>query len=721
MGIGMNSTRFKILITGFFMLFLCLHMNAQQFATHAVKKGETLESIAKQYRVTPFNILKYNKEIVQGKPLVANTVLVIPMASKSADPNVPVVKSKVTAVVKEDKVVQENPIGFTSYRARRRDTLYGIAKRFNITVEDIKRYNKELYAGNLKKGMNLRIPKFRRVNPEDVAKSEEDFEMYTVKPKETRWSIANSYGITIDELLELNPELSKTNNYLMEGQELKLPKIKGSTVDNQKIQLYNSYVITPKQTFYNLEKQFGVTEEEIKALNPEVKVRGLQEGMIIRLPKKDMAPKEVVNTDKYVFYEVKPQETEFRLTRKLNVTYSELLALNPELSDGLKAGMILKIPKAKAQDLEIKNSLVLDKFSLIDSIQTTNRPNLLFLLPFRTDKIDVTDKELAKQTMANRNDSKYSIGMYTGAMVALDSIKKLGVSVNVKTFDTQLNVDRVKGIMLREKLNDVSAIIGPLDAKSLKEVALAAGQYNVPVIAPIAAESDISLRNVYFTLPTEEVLRNKMIAYVNDHRKEENIVIIADDNNKKTQSLLLEKFPQAKTLNLKDNISLDIEKVKQVVSAKQNWVFLESDNANTIYHVSSVLNSTIKDTVKIKMFTTNRNKAFENDVISNSHLSNLGFTFPSIEKEIGANSFVKMYRRKYGIEPDRYATRGFDITFDILLKLAYKNDLFEAGKKIGETSYSANKFNYLKDASSGYYNQSAYIMSYNKMMIVEAE
>jgi ABC-type branched-subunit amino acid transport system substrate-binding protein len=297
----------------------------------------------------------------------------------------------------------------------------------------------------------------------------------------------------------------------------------------------------------------------------------------------------------------------------------------------------------------------------------------------------------------------------------------LGVSVKVRTFDTQLNATRAKDIMLRENLNNISAIIGPLDSKSLKEVALAAGQYDVPVIAPIASNSDISLRNVYFTIPSDEVLRSKMIAYVDENRTEENMVIIADENNKGTQRLLLEKFPKAKILNLKNNISLDIEKVKQIVSAKQNWVFLESDNANTIYHVSSVLNSTISDTVKVKMFTTNRNKAFENDVISSSHLSNLGFTYPSVEKELGSNSFVKMYRRKYGMEPDRYAVRGFDITFDILLKLAYKNNLFEAGKNIGETSYTANKFNYTKQASSGYYNQSAYIVSYDKMMIVEAE
>ncbi|MDX1327826.1 MAG: LysM domain-containing protein, partial [Arenibacter sp.] len=42
---------------------------AQKFTTHSVKKGETLESIAKQYKVSELGILKYNKEVKKGQPI----------------------------------------------------------------------------------------------------------------------------------------------------------------------------------------------------------------------------------------------------------------------------------------------------------------------------------------------------------------------------------------------------------------------------------------------------------------------------------------------------------------------------------------------------------------------------------------------------------------------------------------------------------------------------
>jgi hypothetical protein len=119
------------------------------------------------------------------------------------------------------------------------------------------------------------------------------------------------------------------------------------------------------------------------------------------------------------------------------------------------------------------------------------------------------------------------------------------------------------------------------------------------------------------------------------------------------------------------------------------------------------------------MFTTNKNRAFDNDVISGSHLSNLKFTYPSVYREAGNDSFSRRYQQRFGSEPDRYAVRGFDLTMDILLKLAYRLDLFEASADIGTTEYTGNKFDYNKDFLSGYYNSAAYIMMYENMHIRE--
>ena len=707
---------------------------AQKFTTHAVKKGETLESISKQYKVTPYSIMTYNKEIKQGVAIQPNTVLVIPIGAKVSEIKGDGTVKETETLFEKKEPVQEEPIGFTTHKVRKKETLYGIAQRYQIKEDDIKKYNTELYASQLKKGMKLQIPKFRRVKPDENALTEEDYEIYTVAPKETRWSIAHKYGITIDSMLVLNPGLSKINDYLSEGQELRMPKPPGSTLQGQETQLYMSYTVPAKMNFYRLEKQFNIKADEIVRLNPEIAERGgLKEGMVIRIPEKKAAPG-AVNTENFIFYEVKPKQTEFSLTRKLGISYKDLLELNPDLREGLKAGMILKLPKDQTGDFEVRHSLVLDKINLLDSINPINHPKLVFLFPFRLDRLDLKNKESVQEIIENRNSLKYSLGLYSGALMAIDSIAKLGVSVDVKTYDNQLDLSKTKEILLRENLADVSAIVGPLDLPSLKEVAVRAAQYEVPVIAPIPAKSDLSLNNVFFSYTSEEVLRDKMLSYVQDSLTNENIIIIADEKSQTNKALILERFPNAKVLQVKEeekNIGINRDKLATFLSEEvENWVFVETGNFKLIASVVSILNAfessllnpeTSKSKLKVRMFTTNKNSDFDNDIISSTHLSNLHFTYPSVYREATNSAFIEAYRKRFGDEPDRYAVRGFDLTYDLLLKLAYKNNLKEVSKIIGETEYTGNKFSYEKDMGSGYFNQASYIMMIDNLRVVQVK
>ena len=731
MGIIMDQFLRNIVVLLLFTVIGC-KATAQKFTTHAVKEGETLESIAKQYKVTPYSILTNNKEIKQGDAVKPNTILVIPVGAKVSEIQVDTNKVKSVPMVTKEKPIQEEPIGYTTHRVRKRETLYGIAQRYHITEDDIKKYNSELYSSLLKKGMKLKIPKYRRVKPDENAINEDDFETYTVAPKETRWSVAHKYGITIDSMLVLNPELSKTTDYLREGQALKLPKIAGSSLEDQETQLYMSYTVPAKMNFYRLEKQFNVKSDEIVRLNPEIMERGgLKEGMVIRIPEIKTDPGEV-NTDNFIFYEVKPKQTEFSLTRKLGISYKDLLDLNPDLREGLKAGMILKLPKDQTGDFEVRNSLVLDKLNLLDSINPMNRPKLVFMFPFRLNRLDLKDTESVMETIENRNSLKYSLGLYSGALMAVDSIAKLGISVDVKTYDNQLDQQKTKEILMRENLTDVSAIVGPLDLPSLKEVAVQASQYQVPVIAPIPANSDLSLSNVYFSYTSDEVLREKMLKYVEEKVTDQNIIIIADEDSQVGKELILSRFPEAKILEVREeekNIGINREKLASLLSEEsENWVFVETENFKLISSVVSILNSFqnalidpdfSKVKVQVRMFTTNRNNAFDNDIISSTHLSNLHFTYPSVFREASNSAFIEAYSKRFGDVPDRYAVRGFDLTYDLLLKLAFKNNLMEVSKIIGETEYTGNKFSYEKDMTSGYFNQASYIMAIEDLRVVE--
>ncbi|WP_437372347.1 LysM peptidoglycan-binding domain-containing protein [Maribacter litoralis] len=718
-------------ICAFCVLVSCTAM-AQKFDTHAVKRGETLESISKLYGVSTESILQYNKEIKAGQDLRPNTILVVPGSSVVSKPANSSTNN--TTVSDQESVTSREPIGFTEHRVKKRETIFGITQMYNITEDELKKYNPVLYASPLQKKMDLRIPKYAAPKEEDLGINEDDFEKYTVAAKETRWSIAHKYGITIDSMLVLNPGLSKSDSYLSEGYELLMPKIAGSTVKNQVTQLYTSYTVPAKMNFYRLEKEFGVKSDEIVRLNPEITERGgLKEGMVIRIPEQRVETGEI-NTDNYIFYEVKPKQNEFRLTRKFGMTWAELTQLNPDLKDGLKAGMILKLPKDKVGDFEVKNALVLDKVNLLDSINVAVKPKLLFMLPFRLDKVNLSDKENAEKTIDSRRDMTISLGLYSGALVAIDSLNSLGVSVDVKTVDNQLSLAKTKEILQGELLGGYSAVFGPLDVPSLKETAVQASRFNVPVLAPVTANSDISLENVFYSYTDEEVLWKHMLDYVENTHKDETLLVIADENNKKEKDAILERFPNAKVVVVKEeekNIGINRDKLQTLLSDQvPNWVFVESDNYKLIASVVSILNSFNntafdpllgKDKVSVRMFTTDMNPAFENDVISNTHLSNLKFTYPSVNKAVANSSFVDNYRKRFGDDPNKYAVRGFDLTYDLLLKLAYKNNLLDVSRFIGETEYNGNKFNYQRKGIAGYYNQSSYIMMMDDLRIKTIE
>jgi len=705
----MKKTLFRLVLA---VLFLAvLPATAQNYATHAVKEGETLQSIAQKYRVTPYSILQANKEIKTATDVKVNTILVIP------------INGNATLEKKEEKPAQEEikPIGFTKHRVRKKETLFGLTQKYKITEEQLKRYNRELYSSSLQKGMVLQIPKFPEVDPNE--EKDLDYVTYLVQPKETRWSIAHKYGITVDSLLLLNPELLKNTDYLAAGQELKLPRPKGDSLKDQKVELFSSYTVPPKMTLYSLGREYGIPSDSIVKLNPEImKEGGLKEGMVIRLPKK-ASDAGVVNTENYIFYEVKPKQNIFRITQNLKISRDELYRLNPDLENGLKAGMVLKLPKEKAAGLEVKNALVLDRVNLVDSIDVANRPKLVFMLPFRLDRVNINDVEKTEGQIKTRRDMNLSLGFYSGALMALDSIKKLGVSIDVQTYDTELSQTKVKEILFRDNLSGVSAIIGPVSGAALDEVAVQAATKNIPVIAPIASESKLSHGNVFFSVPRDAVLRDKMLSYMKRIYNNENVIIIADSTHQVANDSILGKFPAAQMAKLIDNKSLHLDQfLVKLSETKENWVFLETDQPNMVSSVTSILNSAISGDIKVRMFTTSYNGAFEDDAISKTHLSNLKFTYPSFYREVGTDSFTKAYVKRFnGNQPDRYAIRGFDVTFDVLLKLAHKNNLFETSKIIGLTEYTGNSFDYFNDWTSGYFNKACYIMQYEDLQIKEVK
>ena len=117
-------------------------INAQNFSTHQVKKGETVTGIAREYGVTTSDIYALNPDA--KKELKPNTILIIPISKAK--------KTEATTV--------KELVGFKEHKTKRKETIYSITKRYDITEEDLKKNNTFLYANALQKNDELKIPVF---------------------------------------------------------------------------------------------------------------------------------------------------------------------------------------------------------------------------------------------------------------------------------------------------------------------------------------------------------------------------------------------------------------------------------------------------------------------------------------------------------------------------------------------------------------------------------
>jgi len=173
-----------------------------------------------------------------------------------------------------------------------------------------------------------------------------------------------------------------------------------------------------------------------------------------------------------------------------------------------------------------------------------------------------------------------------------------------------------------------------------------------------------------------------------------------------------------------------LEDIEEQFKEGLNIVFLETENEGFVSNVSSMINGfngedeELEIEREIVLMTTNKNKAFEGENVSNYDLSKLKFQYPSTNRTCDwedPNSFVRSYKRIWKTEPNRYATRGFDLTMDVLLRLAIDDDLYKASNSDIETEYVENKFRYSKKMFGGYYNEAVYIVKYHELKIVEAK
>lgn len=209
------------------------------------------------------------------------------------------------------------------YTVKKGDSLYAIANKYGISVNELKDAN-NLTTNTLSIGQTLKIP------PKQEIPVENNEEIYIVKPGDSLYKIANTYGMSVNELKNLN---NLTSNNLTIGQKLK--------VQNSDMPSANTYIVKAGDSLYSIAKQFNVNINDLKQINNKTS-NLLSIGETLTIPTNNSNN----NTTNDNIYIVKSGDSLYSIANKYNTSVDNIKVANNKTNNNLIIGEKLIIPKS---------------------------------------------------------------------------------------------------------------------------------------------------------------------------------------------------------------------------------------------------------------------------------------------------------------------------------------------------------------------------------------
>ncbi len=552
----------------------------------------------------------------------------------------------------------------------------------------------------------------------------EHYYVYYIVPGSTLYSISKKYAVPVSILKEINPH---ANQSLSLGDSLLIPvEKKDKEARRQKLELDGNIIVhevEKGQTIYSISKLYELEVKDIVVENPEVR-DGLSIGQLLRIPvakiKEGDGPSDMsdeayeVMDNPFLTHRVEKGQTLYSLSRLYNVSPDSIKQVNGGLPEGLKTGASIYIPiiveKQDSTDKEIAKSVFKEKYTVA------------YFLPFY---LDLNDTLEARRTITEPENylkkSQFALFFYQGIYMALDSMKNLGLSLNVKIFDTAKDTNKVKEILSSGALDDVDLVVGPLYFSCFQQVAEYVRDKPIQIICPVNLSNRILLGNesVCKVASSQNIQIQYLADYVVKNHRYDNLLIIRKSIYSNNLADTYKKRYRQGIQMLEDTLiksplievywdRKDISPVKRVLhdTTKRNVIFIPSDDQAYVTDLLRQLNGLhddyeimvigISDWLKYKNIDLNY---FEN---LDLHLA-LANDFNQSAEEY--STMNKKYFELFESYPNKFSYMGFDITmyFEEMLRKYGNNFAPHFDELTGDLTYY--RFNLKKTgAESGYEN-----------------
>ncbi|WP_353159011.1 LysM peptidoglycan-binding domain-containing protein [Myroides odoratus] len=669
--------RIVIAIAAFIFTSGLAFAQEQNYTTYRVSKGETISKIAREHKISVSEILRLNPDAKTG--IKEGDVIQVPANKTQA-------KSAVTSKPTTTQTAPPTDSKRKTHLVQSKETVFGISRQYNVSVQDLYQWNPELERNGLKANsylyispaaasvatdqsaqVNVLLSATKADTPVDKAKI--GYKEIEIEPKQTLYSLAVEYQTSVQKIMELNPELSEG---LKSGQKIKVPTTGKGTVST-------------------------TTTTEVKPTTTGTTPKG---------------------TEQYSTITVAPKQTLFGLAKENNISIEDLIELNPELRKGLQVGMEVKVPTTG--DVKASSSTTAPKWniessgSFVDLTQSLDRytaKELVLLLPFNTSRVG----DNASERMKTDGFLNMTMDFYLGAKLAIDKAVGMGLPLTVKVFDsneTKSSSD-VKRILANENLAKTEVVIGPFFQSNVDDAVKALPNSDIVLVSPLSNEKANPSSQLVQTMPYGDVLKQSLLEYF--IQKDSKITVIVDEKKASTKRFMQRHYPNIKLIETKDLKDID----KTLVTGKNNAFILDSNSIESALLLTDKLkNKTDKFDIQVASF--DKSEVFDYGEIKIETLVALHYTYPSVTRDSETSldtAFAREYKAQNNVVPNRFAIRGYDVTLDVILRM-FQKDGFTGALGLKSTEIE-NKFVYSKNPEGTVRNRGVYILQYNDDLTVK--
>lgn len=505
---------------------------------------------------------------------------------------------------------------------------------------------------------------------------------------------------------------------------------KTETVEGKK---YYLHTVEKGQTLYAISKAYDLTVNDVLLENPDA-MNGIKPGQVLRVPfEKKVAVAVITPTSdtskKFLIHKVEAGQTVYSIARKYNVAENDVYNNNPDSRLGLKIGMELKIPVPAGSGM----MGVIPDTTKPDSVVSILKDvyNVAFMLPLQLWNVVNIDVEgIAKDppTAEFPAKPKAAVEFYEGALLAIDSMRKAGMKVNVWVYDVDdMDSGKTAGILTKTEFATMDLIIGPFSPGPFDEVAEFANAHNIGIVSPVSPANRVLFKNpmAVKAVPSHGTQMEQLAQHISTARKEDNIVMITSGLLKehKMCSSFSNEMNRLRGMEGKDSIrvnqgfsgiesKLTHDKMNVLVIPSTSQAFV-TDLVRNLYGLAEKYQITIYG---MPGWMDYDNLDFEYLEALHYHFASpyfIDYSSPVTKR------FIVRYRSEFGGDPSSFVFSGYDVTLFFLQQLRATGTGFVPGVPEQKGNGIQQSFSFVRsDAESGYENTGLRIVHISDYEIV---